>query len=303
MILISLLLLLALICLAGLLYRYLKLKRALPLLVAQLKKETVPVKTTEADLQDLAAALNQTLTEQAAALAKQKEYAALEQQQQTAKLQKVQQQAQATQLALTTASENLLNAAQAQLTAAQTELAQVEQDHFAAQIKYQLDQATQQLADLKLYQQLITQQITIHSQMIDLTQLLKRLLQPYYEDLQTQNFRLALQLTSNLKLQSDPIFVERIIQESLDNVLAHGQNEVRINLTKDAHFIYLTIQNQSLPVTTKPLTAPFYTAQPTTDPAAGLGLYFVQELVHLTGGILTLSYDQPVFTLQISWRL
>lgn len=303
MIILLILLLFSLIGLSVIGYRYLKLKQAIPLVTLQLKKDTT-LKTAESELAELTELINHKLErftielkdQQASAVANQKEH--------TLQLQQLKQTAQQEQQALATAIENFSIDTTTQLTAAKTELKLVEQDHYAQQIQKNLDRATNQLADLQLYQRLAIQSLHVSQQTLDLTKLLKTTLQDYYDALQKQNFRLALQLTSNVTLQSDPELIQRILTESLTNVLDHGEAEVRINLTKDKHFAYLTIQNQSLPIQNlKRLTAPFYTEQVHSDKTAGLGLYFISELTQLTNGILTLTYDKPVFTLQISWRL
>lgn len=145
----------------------------------------------------------------------------------------------------------------------------------------------------------------IDIQKVNLSQMLKEMVLNLYQSFENHGFEVSINIESDLSLYTDPLILERLLQNLLGNILMHGEKSAEISLKKESK-ICLEVKNQTDQVIRHPerLTERFYTEDfSRKNQNAGLGLYLVSEFCQLTNGALAIRYHEPFFEISICWEI
>lgn len=171
-------------------------------------------------------------------------------------------------------------------------------------IQKNLKTVSQRLEILMEYQNLLENNVQPDFAPVNLSQVLTEELLKYYQTLTTQQFTVTTDLAENIWIENDREILARIFQNLFGNVIKHGKSALIVRLAADSQQAIITIQNQSRQPIEKldKLTTRFYSENMSeTEKSSGLGLYITKELVELTRGSLTMTYEEPDFSVKISW--
>ncbi|WP_124057822.1 sensor histidine kinase [Vaginisenegalia massiliensis] len=169
-----------------------------------------------------------------------------------------------------------------------------------------LGRVSQRLEYLLEYQNLLEQNVQPAKQRFSFSQLVGEQTLSFYDTYQRLHLQVELDLEEGIQIENDPQILERIMQNILGNVAKHGRDFVRIHLYCHQGRVYLQVKNKSKTpiVNITRLTQRFYAEDlSSSEKSSGLGLYITEQLVHLTGGQLELTYQEPNFTIQASWPI
>ncbi|MHA6603132.1 sensor histidine kinase [Aerococcus urinae] len=170
-------------------------------------------------------------------------------------------------------------------------------------INQHLSQVAHRLEELLSYQKLIEGQVQVQLEPVDLSQAVKENLLHYYDRL-NDDFQIHLAIEEACYIDNSPDLLNRILDNLLGNVIKHGHSTLNIQVKKDQDEVHLTLSNQSQQAVQHldQLTKRFYAENLAKDQlSSGLGLFIIQELVDLTQGQLSMTYQKGSFTSQITW--
>lgn len=127
------------------------------------------------------------------------------------------------------------------------------------------------------YSKLDNAELTLKWQKLDLIETVKNLVQ------HTQDSRIELQTESpSIIIQADHFHLQRLIQNLIDNAIAHANQKILINVYQDKHQVLFTIEDDGQginPDETEKVLQPFYRSPNNTKKSGyGLGLAIVSRI-------------------------
>ena len=135
---------------------------------------------------------------------------------------------------------------------------------------------------------------------IDVTELVKSVLQEYKESIEAANIRLHTDIQKQISMQGDGERIRRILINLLDNAIKYNsgtEKEIRICLTVDGDFAHLEISNSCRGIPEDELSRVFdqfhrvEKSRATALGGSGLGLTIVKQIVMLHHGSIDISSD------------
>lgn len=155
------------------------------------------------------------------------------------------------------------------------------------------------IADLFLYSKLISQDVPIHLQSINLNLMLKQMI-----EIRTEQVVLR-EGTSNVMASIDPEQFHRVLDNLISNAVKYGVEGAPIFVLVDSREdqVVIEVKNRTyedLEGDLERLTGRLYTAhEDRNNGSSGLGLSIVTELLKAMDGRLTLSFENKTFTATI----
>lgn len=163
----------------------------------------------------------------------------------------------------------------------------------------------QRLNILMEYNKIIDGSIKQQYIQFSLSRLLQEKVLSYYEAFEAEKFEMDLQIESNILFTGDPDLVERIIQNLLGNVLAHGEKKIQVSLNEEAENLRLTVRNSSIsPLRdVEKVFDRFYTEDSSrTNNHTGLGLYIAKEFTEMHKGTIAVDEKDGWFTVNCTFK-
>lgn len=172
----------------------------------------------------------------------------------------------------------------------------------ATRLNRNLETLTKHLDLLLLYNRLIENRITITPKPLNVSTQLQQACLNVYDALKQRKINVTLAITPNITCQLDAEAMSRIFQNLLGNILDHGYQTAKIQLTQDQTGVTLTVTNglQAPIKDADRLIDKFYTEDLSHQKQnAGLGLYIIYELTHLQHGEMAIETTQNQFKINI----
>jgi len=151
-----------------------------------------------------------------------------------------------------------------------------------------------------------TRNIELDKENLAIDQLIKEQAAMAYQDFQTQDIHLNLNIQNVPSIISNEDAVVRIINNLLNNILEHGTEEAHIEVYKENDAIVTNFCNQVKPDDTLQIDQVFerhYMSQENRNTSnSGLGLTITKELIEQLGHDINVSLSENEFTLKIKWN-
>jgi len=151
-----------------------------------------------------------------------------------------------------------------------------------------------------------TKNIELDKENLAIEQLIKEQAAMAYQDFQTQDIHLNLNIQNVPNIISNKDAAIRIIDNLLHNILEHGTKEAHIEVYKENDAIVTNFCNQMKSDDTLQIDQVFerhYMSQENRNTSnSGLGLTITKELIEQLGHDINVSLSENEFTLKIKWN-
>ncbi len=172
-----------------------------------------------------------------------------------------------------------------------------QRQHFAEVAAQKADRLEGLIQDLFDYTKLMSGEITLHRQRIDLVKLVEQMVEEFYplleENKLTCSFRTEFR---EMEMELDPDLMARAVQNLLSNAVKYGKDGKQINiLLEKGQGVRLSVTNYGLIIPEESLNMifeRFYRVEGARSPGTGgtgLGLNIAKEIITLHGGNITVE--------------
>ena len=177
-----------------------------------------------------------------------------------------------------------------------------EQDRvqYAQIVQGRLDTLSELMDALFEFARITEGELELSLQKVDVSNLLRDLLSEAYPDLEERGFRLEVDIPDEpIYCTCDEVYLKRVVQNLIKNVLVHGRDYMRVSLTDDA----LEITNAADDLDKLEIDQifdRFYTFDASrSGKNTGLGLAIAKELTIRMGGHISASKEGSVLSVRI----
>ena len=172
-----------------------------------------------------------------------------------------------------------------------------QRQHFAEVAAQKADRLEGLIQDLFDYTKLMSGEITLHRQRIDLVKLVEQMVEEFYPLLEENKLTCSFQTECReLEMDLDPDLMARAVQNLLSNAVKYGRDGKQINiLLEKGQGVRLSVTNYGLIIPEESLNMifeRFYRVEGTRSPGTGgtgLGLNIAKEIITLHGGNITVE--------------
>ena len=144
--------------------------------------------------------------------------------------------------------------------------------------------------------------IELQLELLNLSELVKEELFTHYEEFEEKGFSLVININDNERLISDATVIKRIIQNALGNILKHGSNFAKVNVSSTEEKVTIEFENgfQGRALNSEKLFQRFVTEDLSrTNKSTGLGLAIVKELADLINAKVQIETENERFNLKV----
>ncbi len=172
-----------------------------------------------------------------------------------------------------------------------------QRQHFAEVAAQKADRLEGLIQDLFDYTKLMSGEITLHRQRIDLVKLVEQMVEEFYPLLEENKLTCSFQTECReLEMDLDPDLMARAVQNLLSNAVKYGRDGKQINiLLEKGQGVRLSVTNYGLIIPEESLNMifeRFYRVEGARSPGTGgtgLGLNIAKEIITLHGGNITVE--------------
>lgn len=183
---------------------------------------------------------------------------------------------------------------------------QEERDKYSVIIKERINSLSELLESMFFYTKLSSDSIKPSFEKCDVSSLLMQTLFSYYDDIEKKGLEPEIDVDEGVELVTDEKLLRRIIQNLIKNVLAHGQDKMKVSLKCDERQVILSLSNKydaSKPIDANRVFDRFYQSDATrNNNSSGIGLSAVEKLVRLLNGKAAAEVEGEEFKIIISLR-
>lgn len=170
-------------------------------------------------------------------------------------------------------------------------------------IKQRLDYLNTLLEELFLYTKLVNGSVEFTLSEVSVYDLLCQTLLPFHNQFEEKRIQLDLVFEDeNCQIESDELYLKRIFNNLLNNVLMHGMDKLTITQRVYHDFVYIQFRNnvKNSNIKAEQLFQRFYTGdQSRNKQGSGLGLAIVKELVEGLEGSVDVSLNKGELLLDL----
>lgn len=170
-------------------------------------------------------------------------------------------------------------------------------------IKQRLDYLNTLLEELFLYTKLVNGSVEFTLSEVGVYDLLCQTLLPFHNQFEEKRIHLDLVFEDeNCRIESDELYLKRIFNNLINNVLMHGMNKLTITQRVYHDFVYIQFRNnvKNSNIKAEQLFQRFYTGdQSRNKQGSGLGLAIVKELVEGLEGSVDVSLNKGELLLDL----
>lgn len=170
-------------------------------------------------------------------------------------------------------------------------------------IKQRLDYLNTLLEELFLYTKLVNGSVEFTLSEVNVYDLLCQTLLPFHNQFEEKNIHLDIVFEDvNCWIESDELYLKRIFNNLINNVLMHGMDKLTITQRVYHDFVYIQFRNnvKNSKVKVEQLFQRFYTGdQSRNKQGSGLGLAIVKELVEGLEGSVDASLNEGELLLDL----
>lgn len=170
-------------------------------------------------------------------------------------------------------------------------------------IKQRLDYLNTLLEELFLYTKLVNGSVEFTLSEVNVYDLLCQTLLPFHNQFEEKNIHLDIVFEDvNCWIESDELYLKRIFNNLINNVLMHGMDKLTITQRVYHDFVYIQFRNnvKNSNVKVEQLFQRFYTGdQSRNKQGSGLGLAIVKELVEGLEGSVDASLNEGELLLDL----
>lgn len=170
-------------------------------------------------------------------------------------------------------------------------------------IKQRLDYLNTLLEELFLYTKLVNGSVEFTLSEVSVYDLLCQTLLPFHNQFEEKRIQLDLVFEDeNCRIESDELYLKRIFNNLLNNVLMHGMDKLTITQRVYHDFVYIQFRNnvKDPNIKAEQLFQRFYTGdQSRNKQGSGLGLAIVKELVEGLEGSVDVSLNKGELLLDL----
>lgn len=170
-------------------------------------------------------------------------------------------------------------------------------------IKQRLDYLNTLLEELFLYTKLVNGSVEFTLSEVNVYDLLCQTLLPFHNQFEEKNIHLDIVFEDvNCWIESDELYLKRIFNNLINNVLMHGMDKLTITQRVYHDFVYIQFRNnvKNSNVKVEQLFQRFYTGdQSRNKQGSGLGLAIVKELVEGLEGSVDASLNERELLLDL----
>lgn len=176
-------------------------------------------------------------------------------------------------------------------------LSEDERNVYLEKISSNLNKVEDRLELLLEYNRLNENRVVVNLEKVNFSRILEESLISMYESFVKKEFEMEVDIDSEIYVISDKSILERIVQNILGNMLAHGERNGKISLRKDKFINFEASNFVSEPIKNiDRLKERFYTEDfSRQNKNSGLGLYIVDELTALVNGKFEIEYKSNTF--------
>jgi len=173
---------------------------------------------------------------------------------------------------------------------------------YLAIVEERLESLTYLMNQLFDYTQLVEGKRLLKLQKINLTDLIQNEMLSHYDVLTEQQFSVNLNISPDCWLITDEELFRRLIQNLLANVLKHGTDFIDVSL--DEHGLVMKNKfDDGAELDMTQIFDRFYTNDESRQKGqTGLGLAIVKEIVTLIGGCIKAYVEKDVFVIEITFK-
>lgn len=170
-------------------------------------------------------------------------------------------------------------------------------------IKQRLDYLNTLLEELFLYTKLVNGSVEFTLSEVSVYDLLCQTLLPFHNQFEEKRIHLDLVFEDeNCRIESDELYLKRIFNNLINNVLMHGMDKLTITQRVYHDFVYIQFRNnvKNSNIKAEQLFQRFYTGdQSRNKQGSGLGLAIVKELVEGLEGSVDVSLNKGELLLDL----
>lgn len=170
-------------------------------------------------------------------------------------------------------------------------------------IKQRLDYLNTLLEELFLYTKLVNGSVEFTLSEVNVFDLLCQTLLPFHNQFEEKNIHLDIVFEDvNCWVESDELYLKRIFNNLINNVLMHGMDKLTITQRVYHDFVYIQFRNnvKNSNIKVEQLFQRFYTGdQSRNKQGSGLGLAIVKELVEGLEGSVDASLNERELLLDL----
>lgn len=170
-------------------------------------------------------------------------------------------------------------------------------------IKQRLDYLNTLLEELFLYTKLVNGSVEFTLSEVSVYDLLCQTLLPFHNQFEEKRIQLDLVFEDeNCRIESDELYLKRIFNNLINNVLMHGMDKLTITQRVYHDFVYIQFRNnvKNSNIKAEQLFQRFYTGdQSRNKQGSGLGLSIVKELVEGLEGSVDVSLNKGELLLDL----
>ncbi|MGK7396619.1 MAG: ATP-binding protein [Candidatus Cyclobacteriaceae bacterium M3_2C_046] len=169
--------------------------------------------------------------------------------------------------------------------------------HELEVVRQNLERLQNQMLDfLNLEKISLGKMIYDHQQVIDLTVLARQKLPLFQQHAEAKNITLSAQLSEGLWVKADPVALDRILNNLLDNAVKYAPagTMVLLQLGKSESRVLITVQDQGPgidPGMQEQIFEPYYqlNQRQLAEPGLGMGLHVVKQIVDSLQGMIKIE--------------
>ena len=182
---------------------------------------------------------------------------------------------------------------------------EAEKEKYMAIISTRINNLKNLLEDMFTYIKIQDHNYKIDKEECNLNKIVYDNLFSYYEDFKLKGIEPNIHIIEKpIILFSNPVYLDRIVNNLISNSLIHGKSHIGITLSQDQNSISFIVENDvenTEGIDLQNIFTRFYKKDKArTINSTGLGLTIVKELVESMGGEITASIHGDIFKIEIN---